>query len=68
MKDIQSTILTLCSELKEEAVGIVDSLGPPDEILGSIFGSYDGDIYKKYLARIYNNKNTFSRVDWWKEI
>ena len=46
----------------------MDALGPPDEILGSIFGSYDGDIYKKYLARIYNNKNAFSRVDWWKEI
>lgn len=60
--------MELCAILKEESVGIIDALAPPDEVLGSVFGSSDGDIYNKYLNRIYSAKNTFSRVPWWSEI
>ena len=39
--------MQLCFELKDEAVGIVDALAPPDEIIGSPFAASDGDIYNK---------------------
>ena len=41
--------MLLSNQLKDEAIGILDALAPPDEILGSIFGSSDGDIYNKYI-------------------
>lgn len=41
--------MQLANKLKDEAIGLIDALAPPDEILGSIFGSSDGDIYNRYL-------------------
>lgn len=38
--------------MKDDFIGIIDVIAPPDEVLGSPFGSYDGDIYNKYLTRI----------------
>lgn len=43
----------LCSELKKEVIGITDALAPPDEVLASPFGAFDGDVYNKYLGLIY---------------
>jgi len=33
----------------DEVVGIIDAIAPPDEVLGSPIGCYDGDIYNKFL-------------------
>lgn len=60
--------MSYCGILKEQAIGIIDALAPPDEILGSVFGSSDGDIYNKYMQKIYSAKGTFERVPWWQEI
>ncbi|EGR32700.1 hypothetical protein IMG5_073500 [Ichthyophthirius multifiliis] len=65
---IKQRIIELLKLIKPEAVGLIDVLAPPDHILGSPFGAYDGDIYNKYLGHIKGNKNTFQRVNWWKEI
>jgi hypothetical protein len=54
--------------MKDDFIGIIDVIAPPDEVLGSPFGSYDGDIYNKYITRIMSAKDCFRRVDWWKEI
>lgn len=46
---VKRLLMKLSNQLKDEAIGIIDALAPPDEILGSIFGSSDGDIYNKFL-------------------
>jgi acyl-CoA oxidase len=42
---VRELIIELCFKLKNEAVGIIDSLAPPEQIIGSPFAAEDGDIY-----------------------
>ncbi|CAD8063787.1 unnamed protein product [Paramecium primaurelia] len=65
---VKRLLMKLSNQLKDEAIGIIDALAPPDEILGSIFGSSDGDIYNKFIQKIYSGKNTFQKVPWWEQI
>lgn len=46
---VKKLLMKFSNQLKDEAIGIIDALAPPDEILGSIFGSSDGDIYNKFM-------------------
>ena len=47
---------------------MTDILAPPDYIIGSPMGYYNGDVYNNYLQRIYAGENTFKRVSWYSEI
>lgn len=65
---VRQLMKELCAELKKEVIGITDALAPPDEVLASPFGAYDGNVYEKYLALIYQGQTPFERVPWWQEI
>ncbi|KAF7643802.1 hypothetical protein LDENG_00233100 [Lucifuga dentata] len=41
---VQTAILTLCSQLKDNAVSLVDVFAPPDFILNSALGQADGEV------------------------
>lgn len=41
---IQDSVLKLCSELKNDAVALVDVIAPPDFILNSVLGASDGRV------------------------
>lgn len=41
---VQDGILKLCSEVKDDAVAIVDAISPPDFILNSVLGYSDGRV------------------------
>lgn len=41
---LQESILRLCSELKNDAVSLVDVLAPPDFVLNSVLGASDGQV------------------------
>lgn len=41
---IRATILDLCSELKDDAVSLVDAVAPPDFVLNSPIGAADGQV------------------------
>lgn len=48
---IKNEILNICSVLKDQLIPIVDSIAPPDEILGAPFGSSDGHVFKIIIIR-----------------
>lgn len=58
-------VLEFCLKLKDEVIGIIDAIAPPDFIIGAPFGQSDGDIYKRYLTHVYNGNKCFERRDWW---
>ena len=41
---IHAAIVTLCNELKDDAVSLVDAVAPPDFILNSPIGKSDGEV------------------------
>lgn len=67
-KLVKETILSLCKELKNEAVSLVDAFAPPDQILFSPIGRSDGDVYKHLYNTVTQAPNCFERAPWWNEM
>ncbi|XP_050310875.1 peroxisomal acyl-coenzyme A oxidase 3-like isoform X1 [Anthonomus grandis grandis] len=65
---IRDAILRLCSELKGEAVALVDVLAPPDFVLNSPLGASDGEVYKRLQSAIFGSPYAMRRPDWWQDI
>ncbi|XP_050545709.1 peroxisomal acyl-coenzyme A oxidase 3-like isoform X3 [Daktulosphaira vitifoliae] len=65
---IKESIIDLCSNLKNESVTLADALAPPDFILNSVLGASNGKIYKNLKNHLFEDKSTFARPSWWKEI
>uniref|UniRef100_G3N6R3 Acyl-coenzyme A oxidase n=1 Tax=Gasterosteus aculeatus aculeatus TaxID=481459 RepID=G3N6R3_GASAC len=64
---VQMAILTLCSQLKEDAVSLVDVFAPSDFILNSPIGNTDGQLYKNLWATVMQGNQVLERPSWWKE-
>ncbi|XP_078132010.1 peroxisomal acyl-coenzyme A oxidase 3-like isoform X2 [Sander vitreus] len=64
---VQMTILTLCSQLKDDAVALVDVLAPTDFILNSPIGNADGQLYKNLWSTVMQGSQVLERPSWWKE-
>ncbi|XP_034020500.1 peroxisomal acyl-coenzyme A oxidase 3 isoform X2 [Thalassophryne amazonica] len=64
---VQEAILTLCSQLKGDAVALVDVFAPPDFILNSPLGKADGQLYKNLWSTVMQGNQVLERPSWWKE-
>ncbi|XP_062240360.1 peroxisomal acyl-coenzyme A oxidase 3 isoform X2 [Platichthys flesus] len=64
---VQMAILTLCSQLKDDAVALVDIFAPTDFILNSPIGNADGQLYKNLWSTVLQGSQVLDRPSWWKE-
>ncbi|TDG99951.1 hypothetical protein EPR50_G00199780 [Perca flavescens] len=64
---VQMAIITLCSQLKDDAVALVDVLAPTDFILNSPIGNADGQLYKNLWSTVMQGSQVLERPSWWKE-
>ncbi|XP_028420165.1 peroxisomal acyl-coenzyme A oxidase 3-like [Perca flavescens] len=67
MELVQMAIITLCSQLKDDAVALVDVLAPTDFILNSPIGKADGQLYKNLWSTVMQGSQVLERPSWWKE-
>jgi acyl-CoA oxidase len=63
---MQERLLDLCDELRNESVALVDVFAPPDHILNSVLGNYDGKVYEAINKMIHSNQQTFLTPSWLK--
>uniref|UniRef100_A0A7G3AAZ7 Putative acyl-coa oxidase n=1 Tax=Lutzomyia longipalpis TaxID=7200 RepID=A0A7G3AAZ7_LUTLO len=61
-------ILNLLPHIKNDAVGFVDALAPPDFILNSPLGASNGQIYKNLYTTIMQSPRALERPEWWKDV
>jgi acyl-CoA oxidase len=60
---IRDTIVDLTSEIKDDAVALVDAIAPPDYVLNSILGNSDGNVYKNLYNSFTQSPGAFDRLD-----
>ncbi|XP_006875384.1 PREDICTED: peroxisomal acyl-coenzyme A oxidase 3 [Chrysochloris asiatica] len=64
-KMVKATILDLCSQLKDDAVALVDVLAPSDFFLDSPIGKADGQLYQNLWAAVLQGNQVLERPSWW---
>ncbi|EFA09425.1 peroxisomal acyl-coenzyme A oxidase 3 [Tribolium castaneum] len=65
---IHEGILTLCHDIKDDAVSLIDAIAPPDFILNSVLGASDGRVYQRLQSAIFRSPHAMSRPKWWREL
>ncbi|KAI4461789.1 electron transport oxidoreductase [Holotrichia oblita] len=65
---IQYAILQLCSEIKGDAVSLVDTIALPDFILNSVLGASDGQVYHHLQSSFFQSPYCMARPTWWNDI
>lgn len=59
---IRETILDLCKEMKNDAIGLVDAIAAPDHVLNSVLGDSNGDVYKNLYSSMIQSSGAFERI------
>uniref|UniRef100_A0A673SVC9 Peroxisomal acyl-coenzyme A oxidase 3 n=1 Tax=Suricata suricatta TaxID=37032 RepID=A0A673SVC9_SURSU len=66
-KMMEDAILDLCSQLKDDAIALVDVIAPPDFVLDSPLARADGELYKHLWAAVLQGSHVLARPSCWPE-
>lgn len=61
---IRHTIIELCGEMKNDALGVVDAMAPPDYVINSALGDASGEAYKNIYTSLIESNGSFDRIDY----
>ncbi|KAJ3658028.1 hypothetical protein Zmor_009794 [Zophobas morio] len=61
---VHEAVLTLCRDLKNDAVALIDAIAPPDFLLNSILGKSDGRVYQRLQIALIRSSSEASRLKW----
>lgn len=64
---IRETILELCSQMKNDAIALVDAMAPPDYVLNSTLGDSTGYAYKNLYNSMIQSESAFRRITYLNE-
>ena len=65
---LNEAILNLCSDLKTDAVALVDVISVDDAFNESILGQSDGQVYQHLKNSFMSHSNTFEKPVWCEDI
>lgn len=65
---LQEKVRLLLSEIRKDAVPLVDSFNLPDSLVNSPLGRFDGDLYKHYFAEVRAAPNAEIKAPYWDEL
>ena len=63
-KILRDCLLQLCSELSFSAIKVADALAAPDEIIGSVIGSKDGQAYARMIEAVEKEPGCYKIPSW----
>jgi acyl-CoA oxidase len=61
---IRETILDLCSQMKNDAIGLIDAIAPPDYVLNSALGDSTGLVYKNLYSSMIQSDSAFRPIEY----
>ena len=61
---IKAYIVTLCEELAESSVRIIDAIALPDKVIGSPLGMADGQVYRHFMQAVEGAKGCYDKASW----
>lgn len=65
---IRTSIRELCTQIRKDAIPLVDSFNIPDFILNSPLGRYDGQVYKHYFETIKKAPGAMQPTPYWNSL
>ena len=64
-RGLKDAFRSLLETSKDDVLGMVDAVAPPDHVLCSVLGASDGRVFTRYLAAVRAAPGVHSRASWW---
>lgn len=63
-KIVQDLVVKYCEDVADLAVKLIDGIALPDQVLNSVLGCADGNVYKRYMKEVENAPGVYDKPAW----
>ena len=67
-KIIRDRHCSLCEDIGDDALGVIESISSTDRFIGSTLGHSDGQVYKRIVEAVESEPNVYDSPTWFNEI